>query len=201
MRLLSFASLVLAFSLLLCWSAPAQAQPKPEPVDFKTKDLVELHGTFYPSKAGKKAPTVLMLHKVTTSSEVISSTSRSSSSAWKGSLHPIRSPGRTSITSGSVAWRTKRPGLFPRTTSPSCSTTSNARAAVLRLTPYFSTRSSSDGNRFPGAYTPEVMSSRRSSAIRRYGNLMCLLRAMRGTVRTTRRGTSCGYVCTYIHTI
>lgn len=71
MRLLSLATLVLACALVLCWSSPAQAQvQKPDSVDFKTKDLVELHGAFYPSKLGKKAPTVLMLHRITTSSEV-----------------------------------------------------------------------------------------------------------------------------------
>ena len=41
----------------------AQAQ-KPEKVRFETVDQVDLEGTFYPSTLGRKAPTVLLLHKL-----------------------------------------------------------------------------------------------------------------------------------------
>jgi alpha-beta hydrolase superfamily lysophospholipase len=43
---------------------------KPEDVKFETSDQVELHGQFYPSTMGKKAPTVLMLHKIGANSQV-----------------------------------------------------------------------------------------------------------------------------------
>src|SRR5713101_2353624 len=43
-------------------SSSALAQNGSEKVAFETVDEVELHGTFYPSDQGMKAPCVLMLH-------------------------------------------------------------------------------------------------------------------------------------------
>jgi len=46
---------------------PARGQddlPKPEKVRFETVDEVEIEGTFYPSTKGRKAPTVMLLHKL-----------------------------------------------------------------------------------------------------------------------------------------
>jgi hypothetical protein len=42
----------------------ARAADPPERVKFETIDEVELHGTFYPGKKGKKSPTALLLHKI-----------------------------------------------------------------------------------------------------------------------------------------
>jgi hypothetical protein len=76
-------ALGLAFVLALFALSPAGAQQQPkkdakdakkgeekkksdnsEPVSFTTVDLVTLQGNFYPSKQGKKAPCVLMLHTI-----------------------------------------------------------------------------------------------------------------------------------------
>jgi alpha-beta hydrolase superfamily lysophospholipase len=63
--------LPLSIGLALCLvaggrlpSARAQGMPKTEKVKFKTVDQVELHGTYWPSTRGRKAPCVLLLHKL-----------------------------------------------------------------------------------------------------------------------------------------
>src|SRR6266852_5397654 len=63
--------LPLSFGLALCLlaggplpSARAQGMPKPEKVHFTTVDQVELHGTYWASTKMRKAPTVLLLHKL-----------------------------------------------------------------------------------------------------------------------------------------
>jgi pimeloyl-ACP methyl ester carboxylesterase len=48
--------------LFLFVSPSALAQNQPENVTFETVDEVELHGSFYPSNQGTKAPCVLMVH-------------------------------------------------------------------------------------------------------------------------------------------
>jgi pimeloyl-ACP methyl ester carboxylesterase len=64
MRSLTFVGLTLAFAAAaLVLPAAARAQDV-EKVAFDTVDQVRLQGLFYPSKKGKKAPVVLMLHKI-----------------------------------------------------------------------------------------------------------------------------------------
>jgi hypothetical protein len=56
----------LVLSLFAGGKADAQGKlPKPESVTIETSDGVKLAGTFYPSGAGKKAPTALLLHNLT----------------------------------------------------------------------------------------------------------------------------------------
>src|SRR5690349_13825787 len=60
--------LVAALALAFWPGAKATAQKpkgdKPEKVRFESYDHVELHGSFYVSKAGSNAPCVIMLHGV-----------------------------------------------------------------------------------------------------------------------------------------
>jgi hypothetical protein len=57
-------SLAAGAGLLATPQARAADPNEPVKVKFETVDTVELHGLFYPSGAGKKAPTVLLLRKV-----------------------------------------------------------------------------------------------------------------------------------------
>lgn len=66
MRLASFARPATALLLGLAWAwmvpAGSAQPPKPKFPTFKTKDQVEIHGTFYPSRGGRDSWCVLMLH-------------------------------------------------------------------------------------------------------------------------------------------
>jgi pimeloyl-ACP methyl ester carboxylesterase len=65
MRPLTLAGLALGLAVGLAFAAPpARGADEPDKVKFETVDLVELHGAWYPSKDGKKAPCVLLLHKI-----------------------------------------------------------------------------------------------------------------------------------------
>jgi pimeloyl-ACP methyl ester carboxylesterase len=72
MRSLSLArqALAVVLSLALLPLFSVRAQEKPEDVKFESVDQVELHGKFYPSSMGKKAPTVLMVHKIGGNSQI-----------------------------------------------------------------------------------------------------------------------------------
>jgi hypothetical protein len=72
MRSLSLARQALAvmLGLALLPLSSVRAQEKPEDVKFESVDQVELHGKFYPSSMGKKAPTVLMVHKIGGNSQI-----------------------------------------------------------------------------------------------------------------------------------
>jgi hypothetical protein len=59
----------LAVALTAWWSPQARADDKDEKVKFESVDGVELHGVWYPSADGKRAPAVLLLHKVTGKSD------------------------------------------------------------------------------------------------------------------------------------
>jgi pimeloyl-ACP methyl ester carboxylesterase len=63
MRSLNLAVLALAFAVALLPSV-VRAQDNVEKVTFDTVDQVKLQGLYYPSTKGKKAPAVLMLHKI-----------------------------------------------------------------------------------------------------------------------------------------
>lgn len=68
MRSLSLTHLAtsLLLGLALAWLAPPclAQQPKPRTASFKTKDGVELQGTFYPSPKGRDAHVVMLLHAI-----------------------------------------------------------------------------------------------------------------------------------------
>ena len=68
MRPLSLSRLAVGLLLGLAWTwlAPSShAQlPKPRAASFKTKDGVELQGTFYPSPKGRDAHVVMLLHGI-----------------------------------------------------------------------------------------------------------------------------------------
>jgi pimeloyl-ACP methyl ester carboxylesterase len=72
MRWLSLAGRALTAPLVLALLplSAVHAQDKAEDVKFSTIDEVELHGKYYPSSLGKKAPTVLMLHKIGANSQI-----------------------------------------------------------------------------------------------------------------------------------
>jgi hypothetical protein len=65
MRRTHWASVLLGGVLsLFPGNLPAARAAEPEKVKFDTVDFVEIQGRFYPSAKGKKAPCVLLLHKI-----------------------------------------------------------------------------------------------------------------------------------------
>ncbi len=69
MRPFTLAGLALGLALGLAFAVPPRARAADragddDKVKFETVDLVELHGVWYPAKQGKKAPCVLLLHKI-----------------------------------------------------------------------------------------------------------------------------------------
>src|SRR5262249_44912517 len=71
MRLLKFVGLItLLAAVVLLPPQPVRGQGNAEEVQFSTIDEVQLWGMYYPSARGKKAPIVLLLHKVGRSSSL-----------------------------------------------------------------------------------------------------------------------------------